>query len=104
VRFGLAEAHGKGAAIQINRYLAAGAATVDPETGVIRVDTARLPEAIRTLLREVLMIQAEGDASAAERLLAREAVATSSIAAVLARLDDVPVDLRPIYPAAGERP
>lgn len=103
VRFGLAEAHGKGAAIQISTYLRDGAATVDESTGRLAIDLARIEDSNRALLTELLLLQAEGDTAAAERMLAERAVLAPAVAAALGRLDGVPVDLRPVYPAAGER-
>ncbi|MEW6745674.1 MAG: hypothetical protein AB1486_23230 [Planctomycetota bacterium] len=103
VRFGLQEAHGKGAAIQLNTALRDGGASMDPASGRLAVDFDRLRQSNAGLLREVLMIQTKGDRAAAEKLLAERAVMSPAIERAIASLEGVPVDLRPIYPVAGER-
>jgi hypothetical protein len=102
VRFGVAESHGKGAAIQINRYLEAGAATFDAKTGRFQVDFAKLEKAITELTRDLVMVQHNGDKAAAEAMIAKYAVMSPAMKQALASVEHVPVDLRPSYPAAGE--
>jgi hypothetical protein len=100
VRFGVAEAHGKGAAVQINRYLREGAATFDGER--FRVEPDRLKESIRKLTHDLVVLQHRGDADAAEALLSEYGVESAVMTNALSRLGDVPVDIRPVYPLAGE--
>jgi hypothetical protein len=100
VRFGVAEAHGKGAAVQINRYLREGAATFGGER--FRVEPGRLKESIRKLTHDLVVLQHRGDAEAAEALLSEYGVESAVMTNALSRLGDVPVDIRPVYPLAGE--
>lgn len=100
VRFGVAEAHGKGAALQINRFLEEGAATLDPTTGKFTVDEAKLEQSIAKLVHDVVMIQHAGDKAAADALLAKYGEVSAPMAAALAKVAHVPVDIRPIYPLA----
>lgn len=102
VRFGVAEAHGKGAALQINRYLEAGAATFDSGSGRFTVNAAAFEKAIGTLTHDLVMLQHAGDKAAARALLDKYAVMSPAMKQALASVTAVPVDLRPIYPAAGE--
>ena len=102
VRFGVAEAHGKGAAFQINRYLEEGAASFDETTGQFTVDTKQLEKSIESLVHDVVMMQHEGDRQAVEAFLAKYAVMSPPMEQALGRLDGIPVDIKPIYPAAGE--
>lgn len=102
VRFGTAEAHGKGAAIQIHRYFEAGAVSWDAGARRLTVHAEHLEPAIRALLRDLLLLQADGDTEAARSLLAKYGSSSARIDDVLAELDGIPVDLRPIYPLAGE--
>ncbi|HEU4537594.1 MAG TPA: hypothetical protein VFS00_25920, partial [Polyangiaceae bacterium] len=104
VRFGVAEAHGQGAALQINRFLEAGAARFDPATARFTIDYDKLTAAVSDLTRDLCMVQHAGDKAKAEALLAAQGVMSDPIKAALARLDGVAVDVRPIYPAAGESP
>lgn len=103
VRFGTAEAHGKGAALQLNRFLEEGAARHDESQGTFRVDLARLEQSIEQLVRDICLWQHHGDKAGVDAVLARYGTLSPTVQAVLARLTDVPVDVRPAYPTAGER-
>ena len=103
VRFGISEAHGKGAAVQINFFMEHGAAVWDATTSRLTVDVDRLEAAVAVLLNKILVLQAQGDVAAGKELLSVYGVSSKLIDDVLAQLDGVPVDLRPVYPLAGER-
>jgi Peptidase family M49 len=100
-RFGIDEAHGQGVVAQFNFLLEKGAVEVT-EDGRFRANSEVYPEAIAALVNELLMIQATGDYERAKRFLATYAVATPEIRAAIDRLSDVPVDIRPLFPQAGE--
>jgi len=102
VRFGVAEAHGKGAALQINRMVESGAATVDATTGKFKVDLDKLEQAIAGLVRDICVIQHAGDKAAADALLAKYGVVSPEMKRALDGLGAIPVDIRPFYPLAGE--
>jgi hypothetical protein len=101
-RFGIAEAHGRGAAVQINRFLEEGAATYDAASGRFRVDLERLEASIASLVRDICVLQHRGDRAAADAMLERYGVMSGVLAKALGGLEGIPVDLRPIYPLAGE--
>lgn len=103
VRFGVAEAHGKGAAFQINRYLEEGAASFDAATGLFTVDTKKLEASIEKLVHDVVMLQHNGDKAAVDAFLTTYAVMSPPMEQALAKLDGIPIDIRPIYPVAGEQ-
>jgi hypothetical protein len=96
IRFGLNEAHGRGVAMQLNHLLDAGAFTVRPD-GTFTVDRSKVRAAVEALTREILTIQAEGDAAKAKDLLARLAVVRPPVQKVLDRLAAVPVDIEPRF-------
>ena len=102
VRFGVAEAHGKGAAFQINRFLEEGAATFDPENVRFKVDIAKLEASIDALVRDICVMQHEGDPKKVKAFLARYGVVSPPMKKALAKVEAVPVDVRPSYPLAGE--
>ncbi|MCK6591343.1 MAG: hypothetical protein L6Q76_27640, partial [Polyangiaceae bacterium] len=102
IRFGIAEAHGRGAAVQINRFLEEGAATFDETIARFRVDPDKLEASIRALVADICGIQHRGDRAEADRMLARYGVMSGPMEKALAGLGKIPVDLRPIYPLAGE--
>ncbi|HEX8792502.1 MAG TPA: hypothetical protein VF765_16255 [Polyangiaceae bacterium] len=101
-RFGVAEAHGQGAALQINRYLEEGAAKLDPSTNKLTVDLAKLETSIGKLVHDLCVLQWNGDKAGADALLAKYGVASDTMNAVMTGLDSIPVDVKPIYPVAGE--
>src|SRR5262249_53362714 len=101
-RFGVGEAHGKGAALQINRFLERGAVRFDGSTARFSVDLPGLERAITDLVRDICELQHRGDANEAAEMLARLGVLSPPIARALANVGDTPIDLRPIYPLAGE--
>lgn len=101
MRFGINEAHGGGTALQWNWYREKGAVVPDGE-GRFRVDAGKYRQAVQSLANELLMIEATGDYDRAERLIQKYAVSTSEIEAVLPKLKDIPVDITPVFVAAGE--
>lgn len=99
-RFGIAEAHGKGAAVQINRFLEEGGARFDGRQ--FTVDFAKLEAAIGRLVHDICIIQHHGDKPAADALLSKYGIMSDPMKAALGSLGGIPVDIRPIYPVAGE--
>jgi hypothetical protein len=101
-RFGVAEAHGQGAALQINRFVEEGAARFDPASKRYKVDLAKLEAAIGKLVHDLCALQWNGDKPGADALLAKYGVMSESMTVAMNGLDGIPVDIRPIYPVAGE--
>jgi len=102
VRFGVAEAHGQGNALQINRYLEDGAVTFDDASGRFSIDLPKLEASIGKLVHDICMVQAGGDKAAADAMLAKYGVESPPIAKAIATLTGIPVDVAPAYPLAGE--
>jgi hypothetical protein len=57
--------------MQMNHYLEKGLLRYDPVTQRLSIDYARYPEAVRTLLQEVLAVQRAGDHARAEAFIQR---------------------------------
>jgi hypothetical protein len=102
MRFGLEEAHGGGTAVQWN-WFREKKAIVPAGAGRFRVDLPRFREAVKSLANELLSIEAAGDFARARKLLDRYAKSTPEIASVIGRLTDIPVDITPVFAAAGEK-
>ena len=102
LRFGLDEAHGRGTAVQWNWYREKGA-IVPTADGHFHVDLQKTPDAVRSLANELLMIEAKGDFDRAQKLLEKYGVTNPEMQAVITRLNDIPVDITPVYPSAGEK-
>ncbi|MDP9190743.1 MAG: peptidase [Acidobacteriota bacterium] len=102
MRFGLDEAHGRGTAVQWN-WLREKGAIIAAADGTFTIDNVKMREGIRTLATELLTLQATGDYARAQRLLTKYGVSTPEIESVTAKLKDIPVDITPVFSAAGEK-
>jgi hypothetical protein len=101
-RFGVAEAHGQGAAVQINRFVEEGGAELDPASKRYKVDLPKLEVAIGRLVHDLCVLEWNGDKAGSDALLAKYGVMSDSMTAAMGGLDGIPVDVKPIYPVAGE--
>jgi hypothetical protein len=100
VRFGITEAHGKGMALQFNYLTDEGGIKFDESAGTFSIDHAKIKDAVRKLSNEILTLQAEGSYDKAKALLDKYAVMRPPMKNALDRLQDVPVDIEPIFPLA----
>jgi hypothetical protein len=102
MRHGIEEAHGKGSAIQWNWLREKGA--IEPSSeGRFKVVMEKIEDAVRSLSNELLMIEATGDYARAQKLVEKYGKSNPEIEAVNKRLQDLPVDISPIFPAANEQ-
>jgi hypothetical protein len=101
MRFGIDEAHGRGTAVQWNWLRERGAIKPNAD-GTFHVDFEKMHDGIQSLATELLTLQATGDYDRAKRLLDKYGVSTPEIESVTARLKDIPVDITPVFTAAGE--
>ena len=96
IRFGVGEAHGGGVAIQMNVFMDRGACSAGPD-GRFSVDDAAMKRAVRELAGELLRIEADGDYEAAKAFIEKHRFVRPEVRAVLDRMTDIPVDIRPLY-------
>jgi peptidase M49-like protein len=101
IRFGIAEAHGKGIAVQLNYLLDHGGFTV--ADGTFAVDPTKIKAAVEGLTREILTIQAEGNYAKA-KALGDTGVVRPVIQQALSRLTNIPVDIEPRFTTAAQLP
>lgn len=99
VRFGINEAHGKGTALQFNYLEDEGAILYNKEMGTFSV-TDKMSEAVTKLTGEIMTIQAEGSYAKAKKLLDTYGVLRPEVKSTLDKLNDIPVDIEPIFPLA----
>lgn len=102
MRFGISEAHGRGVAVQWN-WIRERGGIVPTANGTFTIDVPRFQEAVKTLSTELLTIEATGDFNRARALLDKYGVSNREIDGVIGRLEDIPVDIWPVFPAAGEK-
>jgi hypothetical protein len=102
IRFGVVEAHGKGAALQLNTYLKEGSVVFLPDSGTYQVNFKKLEESIRNLVKNICTWQHNGDKKVVDDIFEEFAKLDENTIASLEKLKDIPVDIRPCYPLAGE--
>src|SRR6266513_510233 len=99
IRFGIAEAHGKGIAVQLNYLLDQGGFVVKSD-GTFTVDQGKIKEAVIGLTHDIMTMQAEGNYQKAKELGDRLGVVRPPVQKLLDKLNDVPVDIEPHFTAA----
>jgi hypothetical protein len=99
LRFGIAEAHGRGQAIQLNYLLDKGGFTVNGD-GTFAVDTAKIKDGVIALTRDIMMLQAEGSYAKAKQMIDTLGVLRPPTKAILDKLVSVPVDIEPRFVTA----
>ncbi len=100
VRFGLTESHARGVAMQFNYFTDEGAITFDERTGKFSIDNEKIKEAVRKLTQELLTLEAEGSYDKAKAILDKYSLIRPEMKGALDRLNNVPVDIEPIFPLA----
>lgn len=98
MRFGTGAAHAKGAAFQYNYFRETGAAEWLPEEKRFRLDFEKMEQAISDLTAKVVMIQGDGNYDQAKAFLDEYLPLDAAAETVLGNLDDIPYDIRPVYP------
>jgi hypothetical protein len=99
IRFGVNEAHGRGVAMQLNFLLDYGAFTVNRD-GTFAVNAAKIKDGVVALTRDFMTLQAQGDYNKAKEMIAKLGTVRPEVQRVLDKLNNVPVDIEPIYVTA----
>ncbi len=99
-RFGVAEAHGLGMVLQANYLIERGAVEIS-EDGRFRPVPDLFESSFGELAHDLLMIQALGDYDAAVEFVERYGTVHPAMAAAIASLTDLPVDIEPDFPLEG---
>ena len=97
IRFGINEAHGGGNAIIYNYLIEKGGYEFDNKTQQVKVNFDKVGNDLTELANLILMIQARGDYHAAKGLIERYAVNSPSMKILVEKLNDLPVDIKPVY-------
>ncbi|HWF05073.1 MAG TPA: Zn-dependent hydrolase [Candidatus Angelobacter sp.] len=95
VRFGVAEAHGRAEMMEFNYLAEQGAITREP-SGKYAIDFTKMPQAIASLAKELLEIEATGDRNRAEQWFKKYDSMPAELKSALANVKDVPVDIDPV--------
>lgn len=99
VRFGIDEAHGRGAAMQYSYLKEKGAFDWDGGSKRFRIDYDRLESGLKDLLAELVRLQGNGDYAGTKAFFDRYARLDDNARAVLASSAHIPTDIQPVYPA-----
>src|SRR3954463_16624 len=95
VRFGTAEPHGRAEMMEFNYLSEKGGIVL--KNGRYEVDYEKIPGAFASLAKELLEIEAHGDAQRAEALFERYGTMPSELQSALNQVKDVPVDVDPKF-------
>ena len=98
MRFGIGEAHGKGAAMQYRYLRDKGAIVWDAQAKRFRIDEAKIDGAIRSLVGDIVRLQGSGDYAGTKAFLDKWGVSDPEADQVIAAMTHIPVDIRPTYP------
>ncbi len=97
MRFGIGEAHGGGNAIIYNYLLEKGGFVFYESNKKVRVDFVKIYPALKELCNLVLTIQAEGNYQGAKDLISKYAVNSPTIETLRKKLENLPVDIKPVF-------
>ena len=97
VRFGIAEAHGRGEMMEFNYLVEKGVIARDSDTGRYAIDSGHMPAAITSLAHELLEMEATGDRARVEAWFKRYDRMPADLATSLAAANDIPVDVDPVF-------
>lgn len=97
IRFGINEAHGGGNAIIYNFLLEKGGYEYNEATQKVKVNFDKIYPALSELANKILMIQAKGDYQGSLDFIAKYGIESPSMKTLVAKLSDLPVDIKPEY-------
>jgi hypothetical protein len=98
VRFGIDEAHGRGAAMQYSYLKEKGAFAWDEGAKRFRIDYPKLEAGIDQLVAVLVRLQGDGDYAGTRSFFERYARLDDQARAVLAAAAGIPTDIQPDYP------
>ncbi len=101
IRFGVAEAHGRGVAVQFNYLLDAGG-FIPNNDGTFGIDLGKVKTGVAGLTHDIMTIQAQGDYAKAIALRDRLGVVRPPVQRALDKMTAIPVDIEPKFTTAAQ--
>jgi Peptidase family M49 len=101
LRFGLQDSHAKGMAIQFNYFLDKGAFVADPD-GTFHVDFSKIKDAVNSLDREFLTLEATGNYAGTKKMMDQLMNIRPVVAKAIESLKSLPTDIEPKFVTANE--
>lgn len=102
IRFGIGEAHAKGTVLQFNYLREKDAVIYDDASETFAVDFEKFPAGVRDLVRDICVLQANGDYDGTKALFDQYVYLPAELSNALEKLSDLPVDIAPSYPLAEQ--
>ena len=102
IRFGLNEAHGKAAAIELNYFVKNGAILYDSTKKTWSIDFSTIREGVKKLANELLVLEGNGDGQKVKEFFDQWKYMTSELQASLDAVKDIAIDVLPRYSIAWE--
>ncbi len=97
IRFGLNEAHGKAAAIELNYLMKEGAISYNESKKNWSVDFSRIRGGVKALAGELLRLEGDGDGARVQAFFDKWTFMTPQLQASLDLVKDLPIDVLPNY-------
>jgi hypothetical protein len=101
MRFGEAEAHSQAELMEFN-YLSEQGAIRRTASGKYAIDYEKMPAALADLTKELLATEATGDRSRAENWFKKYGTMPEDLKTALKTVEDVPVDIDPVFSFASK--
>jgi hypothetical protein len=102
MRFGSENAHGVANIIQWDFLYKEGVIVSSKENQKLSIDFIKFDKAIENLLAIILTLQGEGDYEKLKNFIEEYSPVDEELAFYLKKLDDLPIDILPYFPIAGE--
>jgi hypothetical protein len=97
IRFGLNQAHGKAAFIELNYFLKNGGVHFDAATTKWSVDVAQIRNSIKKLAAELVVLLGDGDPGKTKSFVQQWTQMTPELQISLDLVRDIPIDVMPTY-------
>src|SRR4051794_27018321 len=98
LRFGTADAHGRGAAMQYGFLKEQGGIAWDPSARRFRLDYDKVEAGLAALVGVLVRLEGDGDYAGARAFLDRYGRLGPDAQGVIATMTQIPVDIQPTYP------
>ncbi len=96
VRFGIHEAHGLANVIQLNWFAEKG--NIETDSGIYKINSNGILESSGELLDKLCSLEASGTLKETEDFIERYGKPDKSLLSTLEKLEDIPVDIRAVFP------
>jgi hypothetical protein len=102
IRFGLDEAHGKAAAVELNYLWKNGGILYNQQSKTWSVDFANIREGVKKITAELLILEGNGDGTKVKEFFDRWTYMTPELQSSLDRVKDIAIDVLPEYSITWE--